>query len=66
MVQNSDAFSETFFEGLRRDISRWKAELSLLEVDKEFPEGEYLQTSELKSWIEAGEEIFARYERRRA
>jgi hypothetical protein len=64
MPQNSDAFSETFIAGLRRDISRWKAELSLLDVGEEV-RGAYLQTSELKSWIEEGEAIFARYERRR-
>ena len=65
MSRNSDAFSETFIEGLRRDISRWKAELSMLDVGGEV-RGAFLQTSELKSWIEAGEAIFARYERRRA
>jgi hypothetical protein len=65
MTQNSDAFSETFIEGLRRDISRWKSELSLLDVGEE-RRGAYLQTSELKTWIEAGEAIFTRYERRRA
>jgi hypothetical protein len=64
MSQNSDAFAETFIAGLRRDISRWKAELSLLDVGEK-ARGEYLQTSELKAWIEAGEAIFARYERRR-
>jgi hypothetical protein len=64
MRRNSDAFSEAFVAGLRRDIGRWKAELSMLEVGEEV-RGIYLQTSELKSWIEAGEAIFARYERRR-
>lgn len=64
MLRNSDAFSETFIAGLRRDVSRWKAELSLLDVGED-ARGDYLQTSELKSWIEAGEAIFARYERRR-
>ena len=64
MARNSDAFSATFIEGLRRDISRWKAELLLLDVG-ERARGEYLQTSELRAWIEAGEAIFARYESRR-
>jgi capsid protein len=64
MARNSDAFSDTFIEGLRRDTARWKAELSLLDVGVE-RRGKYLQTSELRSWIEAGEKIFARYERRR-
>jgi hypothetical protein len=65
MARHNDAFSDTFIEGLRRDLERWKAELALLDVGEE-TRGLYLQTSELKSWIEAGEAIFARYERRRA
>ena len=64
MARDSDAFSATFIEGLRRDLSRWKAELLLLDVG-EGARGEYLQTSELRAWIEAGEAIFARYESRR-
>jgi hypothetical protein len=64
MARHSDAFSDTFIEGLRRDLERWKAELALLDVGEE-ARGLYLQTSELRSWIEAGEAIFARYERRR-
>ena len=64
MARNSDAFSETFLEGLRRDTARWKAELSLLDADAE-ASGPRLETAELKSWIEAGEAIFARYEKRR-
>jgi len=64
MARNSDAFSETFIEGLRRDTSRWKAELSLLDADAQ-AKGSRLETAELKSWIEAGEAIFARYETRR-
>lgn len=64
MGRDSDAFSTTFIEGLRRDIARWKAELLLLDVGEE-ARGEYLQTSELRAWIEAGEAIFARYESRR-
>ena len=65
MVRNNDAFSVTFIEGLRRDTARWKAELSMLDVGDK-GEGRDRQTSELRSWIEAGEAIFARYERRRA
>lgn len=64
MVRDSDAFSDTFIEGLRRDIARWKAELAMLDVGEE-SRGVYLQTSELRAWIEAGEAIFARYEARR-
>jgi hypothetical protein len=64
MSQNTDAFIDTFIRGLRRDVSRWKAELSILDVGAEEVQGPYLQTSELRAWIEAGEEIFARYERR--
>jgi hypothetical protein len=37
----------------------------MLDVGEE-SRGEYLQTSELRAWIEAGEAIFARYEERRA
>ena len=65
MARYSDAFSDTFIEGLRRDLERWKAELALLDVGEE-ARGLYLQTSELRTRIEAGEAIFARYERRRA
>ena len=64
MARDSDAFSATFIEGLRRDILRWKAELLLLDEGEE-ARGEFLQTSELRAWIEAGEAIFARYESRR-
>jgi capsid protein len=64
MARNTDAFSETFLEGLRRDLARWKAELAMLDVGEEV-RGDYLQTSELRAWIEAGEAIFARYESRR-
>jgi len=65
MARKNDAFSETFIEGLRRDTARWKAELSMLDAGDK-AKGRHLQTSELKAWIEAGEAIFARYERRRA
>ena len=65
MVRNTDAFSNTFIEDLRRDLARWKTELAMLDVGEE-SRGEYLQTSELRAWIEAGEAIFARYESRRA
>jgi hypothetical protein len=64
MVRKTDAFSDTFIEGLRRDLARWKTELSMLDVGEEI-QGNYLQTSELRAWIEAGEAIFARYESRR-
>jgi capsid protein len=64
MARNTDAFSETFLEGLRRDLARWKTELAMLDVGEEV-RGDYLQTSELRAWIEAGEAIFARYESRR-
>jgi capsid protein len=64
MARNTDAFSETFLEGLRRDLARWKAELAMLDVGEEV-RGDYLQTSELRAWIDAGEAIFARYESRR-
>jgi capsid protein len=64
MSSKGDAFSETYIESLRQDIARWKAELSTLDVGGEV-RGQYLQTSELRAWIEAGEEIFARYERNR-
>lgn len=64
MIENTDAFSTTFIEGLRRDISRWKTELALLDINQE-AQGDFLQTSELRYWMEAGEAIFARYERRR-
>jgi hypothetical protein len=64
-MAHGDAFAETFIEGLRRDISRWKADLATLDEGGEV-RGEFLQTSELRAWIEAGEEIFARYERNRA
>jgi hypothetical protein len=65
MARSSDKFSSTFIEGIRRDLARWKAELAMLDVGEEIL-GQYLQTSELRAWIEAGEAIFARYERRRA
>ena len=64
MTENTHAFSTTFIEGLRRDIARWKTELALLDIDQEV-RGDFLQTSELRSWMEAGEAIFTRYERRR-
>jgi len=63
-MTRGDAFSETFIAGLRRDISRWKAELSMLDAGQE-GSGSRLLTSELRSWIEAGEAVFARYEKRR-
>jgi hypothetical protein len=63
-MAHGDAFSETFIQGLRRDLERWKSELRMLDVRD--ATSEYLQTSELRSWIESGEVIFARYERRRA
>jgi len=65
MARNTDAFSNTFIEDLRRDLARWKTELAMLDIGEE-SRGEYLQTSELRAWIEAGEAIFARYEARRA
>ena len=65
MARSSDNFSNTFIEGIRRDLARWKAELAMLDVGGEVQD-QYLQTSELRAWIEAGEAIFARYERRRA
>lgn len=64
-MAHGDAFSVTFIEGLRRDLSRWKAELSLLEVGQDGI-GSDLLTSELRKWMEAGEAVFARYERRRS
>ena len=54
-----------FIENLRSDIARWKADLAGLDVGQE-AQGEYLQTSEIRAWIEAGESILARYESRRA
>ena len=65
MARDTDAFSTTFIVDLRRDLARWKTELAMLDVGEE-SRGEYLQTSELRAWIEAGEAIFARYEARRA
>ena len=65
MARSSDHFSNTFIEGLRRDLARWKAELAMLDIGEDV-QGQYLQTAELRAWIEAGEAIFARYERRRA
>ena len=65
MVRETDAFSDTFIEGLRRDLARWKTELAMLDIGEE-SRGAFLQTSELRAWIEAGEAIFARYEQRRA
>ena len=64
-MAHGDAFSETFIAGLRRDISRWKAELSMLDVGQD-DGGRDMLTSELRSWIEAGEAVFRRYENRRA
>lgn len=55
----------SFIEGLRHDIARWKSQLALIDVGAE-AKNEYLQISELRAWIEAGERIIARYERRRA
>lgn len=55
----------SFIEGLRRDIARWKSELALMDAGAE-AKSEYLETSELRAWIEAGEGIIARYETRRA
>lgn len=64
MTRKNDAFSEAFIEGLRRDTERWKAELSMLDAG-DSQKGEKLETAELKAWIEAGERIFKRYERKR-
>jgi hypothetical protein len=64
-MAHGDAFSATFIEGLRRDISRWKAELSMLDAGQPGV-GKNLLTSELRAWIEAGEAVFARYEDRRS
>jgi hypothetical protein len=65
MARENDKFSNTFIEGLRRDLLRWKTELAMLDVGEE-TRGQFLQTSEIRGWIEAGEAIFARYESRRA
>jgi len=65
MARSNDTFSNTFIEGLRRNLARWKTELAMLDVGEEV-RGQFLQTSELRAWIEADEAIFARYERRRA
>ncbi len=64
-MAHGDAFSETFIESLRRDISRWKSELSMLDVGQP-NDGRGRLTSELRSWLEAGEAVFKRYEDRRA
>lgn len=63
-MAHGDAFSDTFIEGLRRDLARWTSEIAILEASD--GASAYVQTSELRSWIESGEAIFARYERRRA
>ena len=63
-MARGDAFSETFIAGLRRDISRWKAELSMLDAGQE-GSGSSLLISELRSWIEAREVVFTRCEKRR-
>jgi hypothetical protein len=55
----------SFIEGLRHDIGQWKSQLALMDVGAESKK-EYLQTSELRAWIEAGERIIAQYERRYA
>ena len=44
-MARGDAFSETFIAGLRRDISRWKVELSMLDAGQE-GSGSSLLTSE--------------------
>jgi hypothetical protein len=54
-----------FIEELRRDVARWKVDLAGLDVGQEAHD-EYLKTSEIRAWIEAGEAILARYESRRA
>lgn len=63
-MAHGDAFSETFIEGLRRDLARWRTELKMLDVDQ-VPRGLFFQTSELRAWIDAGENILARYEEHR-
>ncbi len=65
MVRNNAAFTAAFIDGLRRDTARWKAELSMLDVGDK-GQGRDRETSELRSWIAAGEEIFARYESQRS
>jgi hypothetical protein len=60
-----DQTTAVFIEELRRDIAQWKADLAGLDVGPE-AKGEYLQTSEIRAWIEAGESILARYESRHA
>jgi hypothetical protein len=54
-----------FIEELRRDIARWKIDLAGLDVAQEAHD-EFLKTSEIRAWIEAGEGVLARYESRRA
>ena len=60
-----DGTTAAFLEALRRDIARWKVDLARLDLGQE-AQDEYLQTSEIRAWIEAGEGILARYESRRA
>jgi hypothetical protein len=59
-----DQTTAAFIEELRRNIAQWKVDLAQLDVGQE-GQDEYLQTSEIRAWIEAGEAILARYENRR-
>jgi hypothetical protein len=52
-----------FIDGLRCDIARWKGDLLQLDLDVD-AKGNYLQTAEVRGWIEAGEYLLARYEKR--
>lgn len=64
MPRNNGAFTEAFIDGLRRDTARWKSELSLLDAGDRAV-GHNLETSELKSWLDASDAILARYVNRR-
>ena len=63
MTRNTDAFTVTFLEGLRRDIPRWKAELSIMDIPEDTDDA-YLPTSEIRAWLEAGEDTLVRYDKR--
>jgi len=60
-----DPATTAFIEELRRDIAQWKLDLAKLDISRE-AQGEYLQTSEIRAWIDAGESILTRYESRRS
>ena len=57
MVKTMDEFAD----GPRRDVGRWKADLSPLEAV-----GPSAQVAKIRSWIEAGEQILVLHERRYA